>query len=332
MTNRQRTHPVPARTLGDSGLSVSELSLGSWHTWDRMDFAEATQLVRYALDSGITLFDVAHYDAGPHREGSETDVLFGKIVAEAGIARSEYVHSQKLWLWDYPEKSLSEQLDRDLARAGTDHADVVVLGDFLTELDLPRLVTEVAELVRAGTCAHWGFNNWAAEDVQAVHAFAAREGMPTPCLAQLKYSLCRRSVAEGDPYRRIFADLGVSLQASDIFEGGILAGSPRGGRRVGTDTGNLREKILSAVPELGRIAAELDATPAQLAIAFCLGHPATATVLFGAGTRAQLDDDLGALDLLRRHGDTLRDRVAGYWLDRDVVDPRASWGTEAARA
>lgn len=331
MTNRQQPHRVPQRVLGSSGLSVPALSLGSWHTWDRMNFDEAVELVRGAVDSGVTLFDVAHYDAGPHREGSDTDALFGKIRAAAGVDRSEYVHSQKLWLWDYPELSLSEQLDRSLARAGVDYADLVVLGDFLTEIDLPRLVTEVAELIRDGRCGYWGFNNWAADDVRAVHAFAARESMPTPCLAQLKYSLCRRSVPEGRPYREIFGELGVSLQASDIFEGGILAGGPRGGRRVGTDTGNVREAIATARPELTRIAAELDATPAQLAIAFCLTHPATATVLFGAGTREQLDDDLGALDLLRRHGDTLRDRVAGFWLDKDVVDPHASWGTEAAR-
>lgn len=320
---------VGQRALGSSGRSVSELALGSWHTWDRMDFDEAVELVRHAVASGINLFDVAHYDAGPHREGSETDILFGRIVAAAGIPRSDYLLSPKLWLWDYPALSLSEQLDECLNRNGHEYADLVVLGDFLDDVDLARLVSEMAELIRDGRVSQWGFNNWSAPDVRTLHAFAAREGMPTPCMAQLKYSICRRSVAEGEPYRAIFDELGIALQASDIFEGGVLAGKPRGGRRVGTDTGELRESMRAAMPEIGDIAKELGATPARLAIAFCLTHPATGTVLFGTGNRNQLADNLGAVELYRRHGQEIRERLAEYWIDRDVVDPNASWGTHA---
>ncbi|MFD0634841.1 aldo/keto reductase [Catenulispora yoronensis] len=185
----------------------------------------------------------------------------------------------------------------------------------------------MGELIRAGRADHWGFNNWAAEDVVTACEFARREGLPLPQLAQLKYSVVRRSVADGEPYRRIFEDYGVSLQASDVFEGGLLAGNATPNRRIGMDTGGIREQITTAAPQIAALAADLDATPAQLALAFCLTHPATATVLFGASRLTQLQDNLGALDLLARHGGILRDRCDQWWLDRGVVEPTASWGT-----
>lgn len=318
---------VPRKAICGHGPEVSALALGSWHTWDRMDFDAGVDLLRHALDVGINLFDVGHYNMGPHQEGSRSDILFGKIVEATGVARTDYVLSEKLWLWNYPDEPLRDQLDRSLSRVGVDHADLVVVGDFVGEMDMPRLVTDIAELIRSGRCAQWGFNNWAAEDARAAYDFARREGLPTPRMAQLKYSLCRRSVPEGEPYRRIFDELGVSLQASDIFEGGLLAGSPRGGRRVGGDTGGIRDRIQQAAPELAAIAGGLDATPAQLAVGFCLTHPATNNVLFGASTMNQLVDNLGAIDLVARHGDEIRQRVRDYWLDKGIVEPTAAWST-----
>jgi aryl-alcohol dehydrogenase-like predicted oxidoreductase len=319
---------VPHRRVGTSGPSVSVLSLGSWHTWDRMEFEEAVELVRFATDIGINLYDVGYYNVGPHVERSHTDVLLGRILPAAGLDRSDYQLCTKLWLWEYPAQRLATQLDRALFRVGAEHTELVILGDFVGTMDMPRLVTEMGELVRAGRVGHWGFNNWSAADVLVAHEFATAEGLPTPQLAQLKYNLCRRSVPEGAPYREIFTELGVSLQASDVFEGGLLAGNAQPERRIGMDTGGIRERILDSLPELTSVAAELGATPAQLAIAFCLTHPATATVLFGASKLAQLKDNLGALDLLARHGDTLRERVGRFWLDQDVVAPTASWGTD----
>jgi aryl-alcohol dehydrogenase-like predicted oxidoreductase len=307
-------------------MKVSALSLGSWHIWDRMEFGDAVTLIRTAFEAGITLFDVGHYNFGPHVEGSDTDLLFGRIVRAAGIARSEYLLSEKLWLWDYPRRSLADQLDESLERVGATHADLVVLGDFSGPVDLRRVVAEVGELIAAGRVRQWGVNNWAADDLRFVHDFAVSESLETPVLAQLKYSLCRRSIADGEPYRRLFAETGIGLQASDVFEGGILAGGTPG-RRIGADTGGIREAITAAAPRVAEIAAEFGATPAQLAIGFCLTHPSVVSVLFGASRLDQLVDDLGAIQLVREHGEAIRERVGDLWLDRGVVAPDASWGT-----
>lgn len=318
---------VTRRRMGPEGPEVPPLSLGSWHTWDRMDFADAVALARRAYDAGIDMFDVGYYNVGPHVEGSHTDVLFGRIIETAGVSRDQYLLCEKLWLWRYPDEPLDQQLDRALFRVGTDRTDLALVGDFFGELDLPKLVTELAELVRAGRVGCWGVNNWAAADLRAALEFATAEGMPRPQFAQLKYSVCRRSIAQGRPYGELFTDFGLGLQASDVLEGGILAGNAEPSRRIGMDTGNIRDAIRAAAGELTRAAAEFDATPARLAVAYCLTDPNTVNVLFGASKAAQFEDNLAAVELAQRHGPAIRERLDGLWCDRDIVAPDAAWGT-----
>lgn len=320
---------VPRRRLGVDGPEVPLLALGSWNTWDRMDRDDAAELLRLAVDRGVDLFDVAHYDFGPHAENAVTDVLFGQAVRDAGLARDEYLLCGKLWLWEYPASSFAEQLKRSLGRIGTDRADMVVVGDFMERPDLRAVVTDVSELVRAGRFASWGVNNWSAGDVLFACRFATAEGLVPPTFAQLKYSLARRSVPEGVPFGKLFADEGLALQASDVLEGGILAGKLDPRRKIGADPGGIRDRIRAAFPELRRIADRFGATPAQVAIAYCLANPAVANVLVGVTRSTQLEENLAALGLCARRGDELRDAVAGLWLDKDVVDPSASWGTDA---
>ncbi|MGI5202012.1 aldo/keto reductase [Spirillospora sp. CA-108201] len=151
------------------------------------------------------------------------------------------------------------------------------------------------------------------------HALAA--GSPGPQLAQLKYSPCRRSIPDGEPFAAVFAE-GVALQASDVLEGGMLAGNARPSRRIGRDPGDIRSRVREAAEGIAELGAGLDATPAQLCIAFTLTRPSTATVLFGASGMRQLTDDIAALDVLERVGaQRPRSLMEPFWADRGVVDP-----------
>ncbi|GAA1994168.1 aldo/keto reductase [Amycolatopsis minnesotensis] len=313
-----------AAPLGSTGVTTSVLGLGSWNTWDRMAFGDAVHLIRTAVDAGITLFDVAHYDMGPHAEGSRTDQIFGEAVRAAGIGRDEYQLCGKLWLWDYPRTGFAEQLDTALARAGVDHADLVVVGDYREPPDVPRIVTAVAEQIRRGRFTGWGVNNWLAADLDAALEFAEREGLPAPGFAQLKYSVVRRSMAEGPFYGAHFAAGRLALQASDIFEGGVLLGNRTPERKIGADVGGIRESIVDAAGELGRIAAQFGVSSAQLALAFCLEYEPVANVLFGVSSARQLADNLGALRVRAEYGAEVRSAVEHLWLDRGV-DPGGSW-------
>ncbi|WP_314147399.1 aldo/keto reductase [uncultured Leifsonia sp.] len=317
--------PVPTRTLGPGGPEVPVFALGSWNTWDRMTPDDAVALVHRAAEAGAAFFDVAHYDMGPHAENARTDILFGEAVRAAGLRREDYLLCGKLWLWEYPARSFADQLAVSLDRIGVESADLVVVGDYLGEVDVPRIVTDVAAEIEKGRFAGWGVNNWLIDDVRAAIAFAQAEGLTPPTFAQLKYGLVRRTMAEGEPYGALFARGALALQGSDVFEGGILAGKLTPGRKIGADVGGIREAIVAAYPEVQRIAASLDATPTQLGLAFVLSHPATANVLFGASRLEQFEDNLGALALLDRVGpDTIRTLTRTLWLDSHLA-PTGAW-------
>lgn len=314
------TQSVPRRQLGPGGPDVPVLALGSWNTWDRMEFDDAVALIARAAELDCAFFDVAHYNMGPHAENARTDLIFGRAVREAGLARADWQFCGKLWLWDYPTTGFTEQMETSLERVGVERADTVVVGDYFGELDVARVVTDVAEQIEAGRFDTWGVNNWQYRDLRAAIDIARERGLVPPTFAQLKYGLVRRSMAEGDYYAPLFDSGELALQASDVFEGGMLVGNLKPARKIGADVGGIRERIAASFGEVQRLAESLGASPAQLGIAFCLANPGTANVLVGVSRQAQLEDNVGAIALLDRVGAAaLREAVAGLWLDRDVA-------------
>lgn len=315
---------VPTRTLGPGGPEVPVFALGSWNIWDRMDAGGRRALMSRAVEAGAAFFDVAYYNMGPHAEASRTDLLFGETLRELSLARSDYQLCGKLWLWEYPATGFAAQMDESLARIGAgaggpESFDTVVVGDFFGDIDIAQVVRDVQAEIARGSFASWGVNNWPAEALQLALDTARVEGLTPPSFAQLKYGLVRRSMAEGNYYGRWFGEGTLALQASDAFEGGILVGKLNPKRKIGADVGGIRERIVAAYPEVLRIAESFGATPAQLGLAFCLANPATANVLFGASSEAQLNDNLGAISLLESDGaDAIREATAELWLDREV--------------
>ncbi|MDI3387812.1 aldo/keto reductase [Streptomyces sp. B-S-A8] len=306
--------------LGPGGPDVPALALGSWNTWDRMAFDDAVSLVAQAAELGCAFFDVAHYNMGPHAENARTDLIFGRAVREAGLARADWQFCGKLWLWDYPTTPFTQQMETSLERVGVESADMVVVGDYLGELDVERVVTDVAEQIHAGRFAVWGVNNWRYRDLRAAIDIARERDLIPPVFAQLKYGLVRRSMAEGPYYAPLFDSGELALQASDVFEGGMLVGNLAPDRKIGADIGGIRKRITASYGEVRRLADQFGATPAQLGIAFCLANPATANVLVGVSRYAQLQDNLKAFALLDRVGaPELRRAAADLWLDRHVA-------------
>ena len=294
------TSSRPLREIGRSGRHASVFSLGSWHTYDRMDFADAVALLREATDRGVNLFDVGVYSA-PGAPPVFTDVIFSAMVRAAGLRREEWLLSSKLWLEAFGADGFRPQLENALMRVGTEHADLVILGDLRRDdLELRDLVLDLAALTDAGLIRAWGVNNWSAGSIQA--------------MIDLPF-------AAGGPFARLW-EQGLTLQASDCLEGGMLAGTVNGGRQIGRDPGDIRERIIADVPAFTAVAEDLGVTPAQLGIAFTLTHPALTTTLFGASSVAQLRANLDAATLVDRIGAAeLRRLVEPFWADRGIVDP-----------
>ncbi|WP_226532372.1 aldo/keto reductase [Microbacterium paraoxydans] len=312
---------LPRREIGRSGIDAALFSLGSWHTYDRMDFADAVAMLREAVDRGVNLFDVGVYSA-PGAPPVFTDVIFSAMVRAAGLRRDDWLLSSKLWLEAFGADGFRPQLENALMRVGVEHADLVILGDLRRDdLDLRDLVLDLARLTEAGLIRTWGVNNWSASSIQSLIDLAAAEGVAGPQIAQLKYSVSRRSIPDGAPFARLW-EQGLTLQASDCLEGGVLAGKINGDRQIGRDPGDIRERIITDVPAFTALASSLDVSPAQLGIAFTLTHPALTTTLFGASSVEQLRANLDAAALVDRvGGDELRRLVEPFWADRGVVAP-----------
>jgi len=315
------TATVPRRALGDAGFEVPALALGSWHTYDRMDFEDAVTLLGTAIEHGVNLFDVGVYGFPGMQPPAITDVLFSAIIRGVGAPRESWLLSEKVWTDAY-DGGFAPQLERALFRVGTDHADLVVLGDIhRDDLTMRQIATAMQELVDTGLTRAWGVNNWSAGNIAELRRIAADEGLVPPAFAQLKYSVARRSIPDGEPFARLFAD-GFVFEASDCLEGGYLAGRTDLTREVGRDPGDVRATLLESLPEYVATAERLGTTPARLAIAFTLTHPANVTTLFGATKLSQLEDNLAAFELVERIGTAeLRAAVDPFWADKGVVDP-----------
>ncbi|WP_223692314.1 aldo/keto reductase [Leifsonia poae] len=288
---------VQRRTFGPDGPDVSILSIGSWNTYSRLSFEAGVALVQHALELGIDTFDVAYYRDKPH-----TEVLFGRILEVVGAPRERYRIVEKTWFSSYPERSLAAQLDATLVRLGLNDVDVILSEHPRPGMDVQAIAEEVADLVVSGRARAWGGMDWSPEQLRIAYEHLSGLGLPTPQGVQLKYSIARQAVVEGSEFQTLHRDTGITLMASDTMEGGILAGKLAPERRIGIDTGNIREQIIALVPDLQEVAAGLGCSAAQLALAFCLSNDAVSTVLFGATRPEHLDDGVAALGLRRRLG------------------------------
>ncbi|MEQ6897525.1 aldo/keto reductase [Microbacterium sp. KR10-403] len=325
---------IPTRTTGPTGITVSELALGSWNTWDRAAYDTVVQTLRAAMDAGVTTFDVGIY--GPHLDDPDpdaTEMVFARAMAQLKPRREDIRLAVKAWLpqpgIDAP--TFARQLDAMLERQHTDYADVLVLGDLMAPRDdYSAFLVQLAPLLLSGRTRAWAVNNWSAAEVAEITGQAGAAGIAGPDYAQLKYGLTRRSIAEGAPYRELHEAIGVRVQASDVFEGGLIFGPRTDGtaRMIGGDIGGTQARITAGVAQIREAAASLHTTVAALAVAVPLLNPITANVLVGARTPAQLRDALAAFTLLQEHAaEEIRAVADAFWFDRDTVAADASWGT-----
>ncbi|MGV3652347.1 MAG: aldo/keto reductase [Devosia sp.] len=299
---------------------TGRFALGSWHIFSRLSLEDGADLVRRALDLGIDLFDVGDY--WDHALSNEE--RFRDIVRYLGLGRSDYRVGIKVFTNSL--ESRDALVRQSLYRLGIEQADYVVCSRPAVGETLDDAVTAMARLVSDGLTREIAASLWAPDMLADAMDLMAARGLPRPRFLQLQYNVCRRDVVESEPYQQLFARTGILMQAADTLEGGILAGHlhrerynpgdrDRGhwfrDRNIPRDSGGIRPAIRAKVPELEAAAARMGATPAQLAMAFCLLHPALDTLLFGATRGDHIAENLGALALALARPDDVREAVAG---------------------
>jgi aryl-alcohol dehydrogenase-like predicted oxidoreductase len=291
------------RPLGSSELQVSRLSLGSWRTFERISRADGLAVMRAAREHGLNFLDDARYNdetGNAPLPSGYSEILFGELFRAAGWNRDDTIVSNKLWWEFWPEQSAAAELEDSLVRMGLHHVDLIYANPPPDGLPVPEMVAAVAELVESGLARAWGIVNWeAGQFMEAIRA-AEAQGAPAACAAQLPYSLVQRDWVESTEMTAALEASGAGVVASFVMAGGVLTGKYDAGES-GRAAQELETPWVAAARERGRrlraLAQELGATPAALAIAFALANPAVASVLFGTTSPAQIEQNVGALDV-----------------------------------
>jgi aryl-alcohol dehydrogenase-like predicted oxidoreductase len=259
--------------------------------------------MRAAREHGLNFLDDARYNDetgnAPLRSGY-SEILFGELFRAAGWDRDDTVVSNKLWWEFWPEQSAVAELEGSLGRMGFEHVDLIYANPPPDGLPVAEMVAAVAGLVKSGMARAWGIVNWQPGPFMEAIRAAEEQGVPAPCAAQLPYSLVQRDWVEGDEMTAALEASGAGVVASFVIAGGILTGKYDAGQ-TGRAAADLETPRFAAARERGRrlraLAQECGAAPAALAIVFALANPVVASVLFGATSPAQIEQNVGALDI-----------------------------------
>lgn len=314
------------RRLGRAGLRVSELSLGSWVTYhNQVDVNAAVEMIAAALDAGINFFDNAEaYAAG------RSESVMGEALKRLNTPRLNYIVSTKFfWGLDRQgdavnrkdtlnRKYLMQAIDGSLKRFGLEHIDLVYCHRPDPATPIEETVWAMSDMIRQGKALYWGTSEWSAADIRSAWQIADRHHLHKPVMEQPQYHLFHRQKVERE-FAPLYEEIGLGLTtwsplASGLLTGKYREGIPAGSRGAMETMAFLREQLTdearnAAVARLAPIAAELGATLAQLAIAWCTKNPHVSTVITGASKPAQLQDNLGALAVADKLTPELMQRI-----------------------
>lgn len=303
------------RKLGNSGLKLSELSFGSWVTFNKqVDSKLAEQMFGTCLDAGVNFFDNAEgYERGM------SEVVMGKALKSLDKSRDSYCVSSKVFFGAHENpmptqmglsrKHITEACHQALKRLQVDYLDLYFCHRADPETPIGETVWAMHNLIAQGKILYWGTSEWAAQEIDEAYKFAAENNLTSPTMEQPQYNLLDRKRFEIE-YDPIFKQYGTgtttwSPLASGALTGKYLKGIPEGSRAslegyewlkkgmIDSDRGQERMKRVAAYI---KIAEDHNLSPSKLAIAWCLLNENVSTVILGASSLNQLQDNLDSLD------------------------------------
>ncbi|HIC8808452.1 TPA: aldo/keto reductase [Elizabethkingia anophelis] len=297
---------------GRSGILLPAISLGLWHNFGSVDvFSNAEAIIKTAFDKGITHFDLAN-NYGPVPGSAEEN--FGKIVSRNfnGFLRDQLFISTKAGytMWDGPygdwgsKKYLISSLDQSLKRMNLDYVDVFYSHRPDPETPIEETMQALDFAVRSGRALYAGISNYNAEQTQ--QAVNILRELGTPCLIhQPKYSMFVRWTEEG--LLDVLEDNGVGCIAFSPLAQGLLTdrylkGIPENSRAAKShgflQKNDITEEKLQQITALNNLAQEREQTLAQMAIAWLLKDKRVTSVLVGASSVEQLQQNLESINNL----------------------------------
>ncbi|HHI79792.1 MAG TPA: aldo/keto reductase [Planctomycetes bacterium] len=294
------------RKLGESGLTVSEIALGSWLTFgSSVDQESTTATVRKAWDLGINFFDTADVYARGDGERALGNAL-------QGFDRKDYVLASKCFfpMSDNPNdrglsrKHIMESIDQSLRRLQTDYLDLYQCHRFDPETPVLETARAMDDLCKQGKILYWGVSCWTGRQIQELSQLCREHNLTPPISNQPPYSMFNPGIEEEVIPASEKNGLG-QVVFSPLAQG-VLTGKyqvdqepPEGSRAKDPERNQFMLKYmgrehLQAAYELAEIARDLEIPPASLALAWCLRKKNVASVIVGATRPEQLVENARA--------------------------------------
>jgi aryl-alcohol dehydrogenase-like predicted oxidoreductase len=298
---------VEFRRLGNSGIKVSEIGLGSWLTYGvGVEADKAKACVAEAWDLGVNFFDTANaYGRGAAE----------RVVGEAlrGYDRSAYVLATKVFFpmgdgvndRGLSRKHITEQCDASLRRLATDYIDLYQCHRFDDTTPLEETLRALDDLVRRGKVLYIGVSEWTSGQLGEALRIAADLGLDRIVSNQPEYSILQRRIeSEVVP---LSVREGIGQVVWSPLAQGVLTGKYRKGRdhpadsRAASDSMGgamqswLRDEVLDAVERLRPVAEQAGMSMTELALAWVLHEPNIASAIIGASRPEQVRANAAAV-------------------------------------
>jgi voltage-dependent potassium channel beta subunit len=317
------------RRLGASGLKLSQLSFGSWVTFNKqVDSSLAERMFGTCFDAGVNFFDNAEgYEAG------QSEIVMGKALKALARPRDSYCVSSKVFFGaarnpqptqsGLSRKHVTEACHQALERLQVDYLDLYFCHRADPDTPIGETVWAMHNLVTQGKILYWGTSEWTAEEIIEAYEFAAQNHLTPPTMEQPQYNLLDRKRFEVE-YAPIFEKYGMgttiwSPLASGALTGKYLNGIPEGSRATLAGYEWLKDSMVESergqermqrVRKLLPIAEELGTSLSKMALAWCLLNPNVSTVILGASRLEQLEENLAAVEILPLLNDEIQARLA----------------------
>ena len=307
------------RTLGTTGIKVSELCLGAmmFGAWGNPDHDDSVRIIHRAVDAGINFIDTADmYSTG------ESEVIVGKALQ--GLDREHIVLATKVHgpmsgdpnAQGNSRRWVIAECEHSLRRLGTDYLVLYQIHRPSPETDIDDTLGALSDLVHAGKIRYAGSSTFPAHQVVEAQWVAERRGRERFRTEQPQYSMLARGI-EAD-LLPVCQQYGMGVLSWSPLAGGWLSGAFGEGRQNTSRRSAMlpdrydltlptNQQKLAAVIELQKVADDAGHSLLELALAFVLVHPGVTCPIIGPRTMEQLESQLGTADIVL--GDDVLDRI-----------------------
>jgi len=311
------------RSLGRTGLKVSELSFGSWVTFHtQADVDLAVNMMAAAYDAGVNFFDNAEVYAG-----GKSEEVMGAAIKKLGWRRGSYLVSTKIY-WGLHDgvnerntlnrKRLIEGINGSLERMQLDYVDLLYCHRADKNTPIEETVWAMHNIIEWGKAMYWGTSEWNAAEIVEAIAVAEKHHLHKPVVEQPIYNLFERHRFSGE-YVRFYKEYGYgsttwSPLASGLLSGKYSNGIPKDSRGALKGYDWLQDHLtdkdkLTKVQKLEAVAKDLGCNVAQLSLAWCLKNPFVSTVITGASRVEQVHENMKASEVAPKLTPEILERI-----------------------